>query len=160
MKLQRFEYSFEEGAGGNVLRLAGFLNESANLPAADGPITFPLTVDLGEIALMNSLGLRKWMRFIEPLSARGPVTLRRCPETMVRQFCLVTGAIAQAKVATVLAPYRCVGCSASEAFELVIGTDVSPTTYWEEPPARKCSACGGRACFDELPEAFFCFAVA
>lgn len=153
-----FEAEFHRDPNKVRASFKGIINEASTLPTSHKDLGFPLEIDLGGISLINSLGLRQWMRFIQDVSARGEVRLVRAPETMVRQFCLVVGSLGSASVRSVLAPYRCDACGSTATHELAIGVDVDPKCYWNEPPTRSCPLCRAESLFDDVPAAFFLFA--
>jgi hypothetical protein len=155
----RFSANVGHEPGRTRLVMTGIIDESAALPnPGDKAFRFPVEIDLGSITHINSIGVRNWMKFIKPLTDRGDVTLLRCPEVMVRQFSMIFGSLGQARVRTLLAPYRCDRCGQPEVHELSMGRDVDPARYDIEPAARACGKCGAKSLFDDVAETYFAFA--
>ncbi len=155
-----FQVEFHRQPSGVRVAFRGFINESTQLPINHRDLAFPLDIDLSGVTLINSMGLRTWMLFIVDVSKRGPVTLHRVPEVMVRQFCMVAGSHGGAVVRSVLAPYRCDACGAASTQELTIGVDVVPATYSKPPPRKPCARCAAPSSFDDIADAFFSFTLA
>ena len=153
-----FQAIFGHDTGRTRLHLAGYLDEAAHLPSpADKQFRYPVEIDISGVLLVNSIGVRNWMKFIQPLSERGDVVLVRCPEVMVRQFSMIHGSLAKAKVRTLLAPYRCSVCGAPEDKELSMGVDVDPANPTAQPPIKPCGECNDKSLFDDVPEMYFSF---
>jgi hypothetical protein len=141
------------------IQLTGQLDESGSLAQAVGHVDPPLIIDLANVTLMNSIGVRDWVRFLKAVSPRGPVTLRHCPAFMVNQFNLVRGAATGVTVESFQAPYLCEGCGSESMVELLPavhlqgGLDVAPPDF-------PCTKCGGSLRFDDFPESYFIFLIA
>ncbi len=134
-----------------TLRLAGPIDETAALQAL-GPMLAPVVVDLGHVTLINSRGVREWIRFLRALTPRGAVHLRHCPACMVNQFNLVRAAAADVIVESFDAPYACDACGYQDMLEL------EPAVHLRSgPPTFPCARCGGAMRFDDFPESYFLF---
>lgn len=139
-----------------TLRLSGAIDETAQLVELGSRVDPPLVIDLGGVKLINSIGVRDWVRFLRAVVPRGPVTLRHCPVLMVNQFNLIRGAATGAHIDSFQAPYMCDGCGAEEIVELTPGRHL-PKGSKSTPPDFPCPRCGGSLRFDEFPESYLLF---
>jgi hypothetical protein len=115
-----------------------------------------LSLDLGGIKRINSIGIRGWMQFIGSLAGHEVLCLR-CPPVMVEQLNSVRGFRGHATIGSVLAPYLCERCNQVSYEELVVGRDVPRGGVVEEAPSRRCPTCGSEMVFDDLPDRYFQF---
>ncbi len=136
-----------------TLRLAGPIDETASLHGV-GPILAPVVVDLGHVTLINSRGVREWVKFLRALTPRGSVSLRHCPACMVSQFNLVRGAASDVVIESFDAPYACEACGHQDMLELEPAVHLPSGS---DPPTFPCERCGGAMRFDDFPESYFMF---
>jgi hypothetical protein len=153
--LGRLHAEIERAGTGTRLALRGFIDEDAHLAEIVSSLSHPLDIDLGGVERINSVGVRSWIQFIAAL-AGGPIRLIRCPEVIVHQFGCVSSTLGHATVQSVLAPYTCSSCHATEPHEIDIERDFDPRSG-RQPPDRACPDCGGVARFDDVVEAYFMF---
>jgi eukaryotic-like serine/threonine-protein kinase len=142
---------------GTALSLRGFIDEHACFADLIPMLRYPLTIDLGGVERINSLGVRAWIDFITPLSAGGTVWLKRCPDVLVQQFSCVSSMLGQARVRSVLAPYLCSVCDAVDSQEVVIDEDFDPARPSRAPASKTCPECTGVSHFDEVTDSYFLF---
>jgi hypothetical protein len=75
--------------------------------------------DFNELKMINSCGIREWIRFIESLGSDVQIIYYNCPQIIVQQFNMVAGFLSSnAKVATFYAPYFCEETDEEEAILL------------------------------------------
>jgi hypothetical protein len=133
----------------DVLSLSGVIDETAKLadltPHVLGAQGFQVTIDLGEVTRINSVGVLGWLRFMRQLAGR-PVVLRRCPSSVIEQMSMVLGFQAHAKVESVLAPYACARCH-NARFELIRANERGVAEG--RAPARPCPSCGAPMALDD-----------
>ena len=143
---------------GDELHLGGTIDEHANLvglveSARDGQ----LVLDLGEIAYINSLGVREWIRMQQAAAAAGVrIELRRVAEPLVHQLNIVFAARGVSIVKSFYAPYECDDC---ECDELVL---IDVTVHGQRlaqrlPPPMPCPRCKRLMMFSSDPDMYLAF---
>jgi eukaryotic-like serine/threonine-protein kinase len=138
---------------GTLVTVSGVIDESAPFREVVRKLRPPVIVDLGAVKFVNSVGLREWIQFVREVPR--PLTLRRCSESMVLQFNMVTDAVADARVESFIAPYVCDACGREESIE--IQTRELREGSRTKLPARACGECGGKAEFAELGDRYLLF---
>jgi anti-anti-sigma regulatory factor len=153
----RFDASVEYVSSGTLVRLSGTLDEEKDLGDLARQIPAGrVFVDLGEITRMNSLGLRKWIYWIQEIEGRGaqPV-LVRCSRPVVLQLNQIHNfAGTRGIVASFQLPYFCSRCQREQSMIVTPGDLNGPP--WEAPDFR-CENCDHLMEFDDVPEAYFDF---
>jgi hypothetical protein len=65
-------------------------------------------IDFNELKMINSTGIREWIRFIEKLGTNIQLHYYNCPHVVIQQMNMVTGFLTKnAKVHSFYAPYYC-----------------------------------------------------
>lgn len=65
-------------------------------------------MDLNEVKMINSTGIREWIRFIEKLGPAVSIHYFNCPQIVIQQMNMVAGFLtSNAKVVSFYAPYFC-----------------------------------------------------
>ncbi len=147
-------WNISRSAGEVRLALKGSLTETTDFaPLLKEAMAQVLVVDVGEIARVNSCGVRAWLAFIGDLDKAGcRVVLERCPPWIVGQLNLISNFIGKdGTVRSVLAPYHCQNCDL-EHLHLI---DFSKTM--EVPLETACPDCKAGMIFDDLPEMYLSF---
>lgn len=119
--------------------ISGTLDESAELAPMARRTIAPVAIDLAEVRVVDSVGIRDWVDFLRALPR--PVTLERCSEAMVYQFGMVRETIQDARVASFLMPYECEACGREARLEIQVTPDVEAGRL--PPPPAACDRCGG-----------------
>jgi hypothetical protein len=145
-----------DDTGRVVLALSGFLGGDSDLCAVGAGLGAPLTVDLGGIQLINSEGVRDWVKFLRGALGRGPVILRSCSEPMVTLFNMATVAVSGTTIESVLCPYECGGCEMEEMRLLSVEGDLANGGV-STLPAFPCATCGGSLAFAGIADRYFAF---
>jgi hypothetical protein len=140
------------------LVLAGRIDERARIGDLV-PTIAPgkLTIDLGDVTYINSLGVRDWVTFLRRLAANGvDVTFERAADVMVLQMNMITDARGKAEVASFYAPFACDACG-WEGATLVVTEDVQPLIAAGKTPECDCPECGKQARFADFVDRYFLF---
>jgi len=137
----------ESREGATWVGLSGDITEAAKLEELNR-LPGPMRIDLGELRLINSLGVRAWYLFIARAEAAGvAVTIERCAPVMVSQISMIKGFMgSRTRVASLLAPYFCQSCNTDDTKLF----DVQPGVRLEVPPTSSCPKCKGLTVLDEL----------
>lgn len=91
--------------GGTCLTLKGNIDEDASFSQAnvDGG---SVTVDLGGVTAINSVGIREWIKWTKTLPSGCKMTVRNCPKIVVDQINMVLGFLPQGtRVESFFVPY-------------------------------------------------------
>ena len=111
--------------------------------------------DFNELKMINSCGIREWIRFVESLGSGVQIIYYNCPQIIVQQFNMVAGFLtANAKVATFYAPYFCEESDEEEAIIL----DATQIVNFKAP--KKTTLVDGSEVeleFDAIEEQYFNF---
>lgn len=138
------------------LALSGAITESADFARMIEPGTgAALSIDLSDVTLINSCGVREWTRFVATLAPLGRrVTFVRCSPAIVRQLNLISNFCGTGTVRSVLLPYYCDACGAEQ--QRLLQLDDGEDTIVEE--SIDCSSCSGQADFDDIVDRYLAFA--
>ena len=133
----------------NWVELAGRINEATDFK----PLTKlpgPLVIDLAGIERINSIGVRRWIFFVEHCEAANvEVVFVRCSAIMVQQMGMITNFMgSRSRVQSVLVPYVGVSCNHEhdELLEIAPGAQLR----MELP----CPKCRSPMRLDDMPETF------
>jgi anti-anti-sigma regulatory factor len=153
----RDRLSVEARRDAGLLRLAfrGCIDEHTDLERLLPTLDRAVEIDLSGVERINSLGVRLWVNFLKQATARRPITLVRCAESMVTQFSVIPNTCAAATIGSVMAPYRCESCDHSEP-HVLLASELDAGSL-DKLPARRCTDCGGPSRFDDLPDVYFEF---
>ncbi len=90
------------------LNISGSIDESfdyQNLITSPGTI---YNIDFNDLKMINSCGIREWIRFIDKLGPNLQINYMNCPHIIILQMNMVAGFLtANAKIHTFYAPYFC-----------------------------------------------------
>lgn len=146
---------------GNTLtvRLTGSIEESVNFEDTIGaiPAELPvvLIVNCKEIARINSVGVKWWIKYFQALAAkRIKFKFVECSTAIVEQFNLISNFACGGPVESIFVPYSCTKCK-TELIGL-FATDVLKKNSYTIPDT-DCKKCGGKAIFDDIPEEYLGF---
>ena len=139
------------------LVVRGRLDESAalarNVPAWTAR---EVVIDSGELAAINSIGIREWMHFLAGLVAAGAsVVHERCAEPLVEQMCFIPAVRGGGAVRSFFAPYLC-SCGHEASVLLDVATHRAALEALAAPP-QPCPRCGASMGLADLPERWFAF---
>lgn len=140
---------------GLVVQLSGTVEESVNLDQIIGYVDESVIVNVRDIARINSVGVKVWMRYFQSLNARGvKVVFRECSQAIVEQLNMISNFHCGAKIESILLPYYCKSCQK----ELVGIVQVQHLLdHHLEVPEVKCSSPDCKVQFDDDPDEYFSF---
>ncbi len=140
-----------------VVRLAGSIEESVNFDQLIGPPPAELHVVCKEVPRINSIGVKAWIRYFQSAQAKGTkISFIECSTAIVEQINLISNFTCGGQVVSIFVPFSCTGCK-SELVGLFKTDDLKKMQL--KLPDLKCSKCGGKAVFDDIPEEYFGFLV-
>ena len=107
------------------------------------------------IRYINSTGLQRLWKFLEPLAARCTIEVERCSPALVTQLNLMPALADCLRVRSIIAPLECKECVA----ETDILLHVPSAGGIPAVPPRRCEVCGDAMVLGELVERYFSFLV-
>ena len=138
-----------------VVRLAGSIEESVNFDQLIGVPPAELEVNCKEVPRINSVGVKGWIKYFQGVSAKGTkIKFTECSTAIVEQFNLISNFVCGGTVESIFVPFSCTGCK-SELVGLFKTEDLKKLNL--QLPDLKCSKCGNKAVFDDIPEEYFGF---
>ena len=138
-----------------VLRLAGSIEESVNFEQLVGNPPAELHVNCKEVPRINSVGVKAWIKYFQGIQGKGTkLKFLECSTAIVEQINLISNFICGGTVESIFVPFSCTGCK-SELVGLFKTADLKKLQL--KLPDLKCSKCGGKAVFDDIPEEYFGF---
>ncbi len=144
----------DPATSGSRVTISGVLDESVSLAALAAKTVAPVVIDLADVRVIDSIGVREWVDFLRALPR--PVVLERCSEALVYQFGMIKETLQDARVASFFAPLECEQCGREERIEV----DVASADRVRGPvtlPGVVCRSCGGGLALAEHPERFLGF---
>ncbi len=153
------ELKFTKDGSSGMLSLGCRVDQNVSYPeAGDLEGLSQLTVDFGNVELINSLGVRDFLNFLKQVRSieNFSIYFEKCAPLVVKQMSMLPEFVLGVKIKSVLGPYYCESCD----LESVLPLDIDGKTYEEvdkltEGP--KCSECDGELEFDEPKKSFFFF---
>ncbi len=153
----RVRIEWSSSADGDLVKIAGQLDELAELAKFCDRLGDPVRFDLEQVTFVNSIGLREWVKTLRALEARNArVILSRCSEAVVHHMNMVLAARGNAAIESFFAPYECEKCGHCASLCLDVAEHLD-TFRSMEMPTRPCSACGATARMADLPESYLLF---
>lgn len=144
--------------GISLLSIKGEVIETAQFPDDIAGIGLQPTirVDLSGVDRFNSIGVKKWIFFMQAIRQNQPqakVTLSACSVVVVEQINLYGAAFtAGGEVVSLFVPFRCEACAHQSPVRM-LAEDVKRSGY--KVANQACERCGGVAVFDDFPAEYF-----
>lgn len=142
---------------GNVLvvRLTGSIEESVNFDQLIGPAQPEMQLFCKEVPRINSVGVKAWIKYFQIAASKGSkVRFFECSTAIVEQANLISNFIPSGAIESLYVPFSCTNCK-SELVGLFKTDDLRK--MGGNMPELKCTKCGGKAVFDDIPEEYFAF---
>lgn len=148
-------------ANGEDIRvsMSGILDETCELPEFATPVTGRLIIDLEKLAMINSLGCRKWVLWIKAVKAKQGITLAKCSPAVVNQMNILSGFLPDnVTVESLFVPYHCEACADERfiLFHIEQANSAEQIANW--PEKLDCPQCKSRMELDVLKARYFVFA--
>jgi hypothetical protein len=146
---------------GRIIKVSGYIDEFVDYsPLLACPP--PLRLNLRHIVAANSIGIRKWLDFIQAWGQR-PLELHECPELFIELANFMPIAVSSngnmKRIKSVIIPFRCDSCNATH--EMTVPTD-EVTVDGDDIalPLRQCPKCARTLASDiDLQDHFLFLAV-
>ena len=144
----------QKGSALNV-KISGSIEESANFEQLIGPSVPEMIINCKEIPRINSVGVKAWIKYFQGVQAKGTkLTFIECSPAIVEQINLISNFVCGGKVESIFLPFSCASCK-TELVGLFKSEDLKKVQF--NVPDLKCSKCGGKAAFDDIPDEYFGF---
>jgi hypothetical protein len=138
---------------GDVWQIRGSLDQSADFSGIK--ITSPLKLDLSAVDQVNSLGIQKFVQFLQGCGSK-EIEYQACSVAFLLAMSMVPALFTPSpvKVRSVFLPYRCSGCFKTTE-QLV---DMAQVKNLVPPPPPACPKCKkGQLELEDEPEQYFQF---
>jgi anti-anti-sigma regulatory factor len=138
-----------------VVRLSGSIEESVNFDQLIGPPFAELWVNCKEVPRINSVGVKGWIKYFQSAQTKGTkLKFVECSTAIVEQINLISNFTCGGTVESIFVPFSCTSCK-TELVGLFKCEDLKKLQL--KLPDLKCTKCGGKAVFDDIPEEYFGF---
>lgn len=135
------------------VELIGSIDEDADFKDIQGLDQKSMSFDFKEVSMINSCGIREWIRFLESVPERTSITYNNCPQIIIEQINMVHGFFRKgATINSFYAPYFCENCN-KEAKVHLETKDVKN----RKAPKVDCPTCGKPMDFDAIEGQYFSF---
>jgi len=158
-------FSFRLNSNGNdhTLHLVGAIDENASFGEIPIPLAGSMTLDLKNITMLNSLGLRSWVQWVARLQHLNSLQLANCPNAVVHQMNILDGFLPLgAVIKSIEVPYYCETCGKETHYTAERGRDYFEATADKDmfngiKNVMPCSHCNELAEADFMPGKYFKF---
>lgn len=113
-----------------------------------------VTLDVSDVTIVNSSGIRDWMAFVLANRKARAITIERCPPHLVLTFNMIRNFLHHVTVRSVLGSFRCPQCRAEALREVAVPGDVDEDGQLRKAPG--CARCGTPLAA-AFPEDYFAF---
>ncbi len=103
--MSRCQYKIENKGEVCELKLVGVIDDSFPTANIQLPADKPIEINLNEIKMINSLGIREWIKFVNSVQSKN-VSIVCCPKIFIDQVNMVQGFIpVEFKIKSFYVPY-------------------------------------------------------
>jgi hypothetical protein len=136
------------------VELIGVIDEDSDFTELIGLEQKTVSFNFDKISMINSCGIREWIKFNEQIPAKSNLVYKDCPQIIIEQINMVHGFFRQgAVIESFYAPYYCEKCG-KEAKILVKSDQVKN----RKAPKADCPHCGDEDIeFDAIEAQYFSF---
>lgn len=140
---------------GDVLNveLIGPIDEDADFKELKGLEQKTISFDFKQVGLINSCGIREWIKFLDSIPEKCTIVYNNCPQIIIEQINMVHGFFRKGSVIkSFYAPYFCDTCNKEEKVHLKTEQIKS-----KKAPKLECPKCGSSMEFDAIEAQYFSF---
>ena len=135
------------------VELIGSIDEDADFKEITGIDQKSMAFDFGKVSMINSCGIREWIKFIEKIPEKTHVVYHNCPQIIIEQINMVHGFFKKgATINSFCAPYFCESCNVEHKIHLK-----SDQVKNRKAPKVNCPKCGETMDFDAIEAQYFSF---
>lgn len=135
------------------VELVGAIDEDADFKELEGLDQKKISFDFDKITMINSCGIREWIKFLEVLPEKSEIVYKNCPQIIIEQINMVHGFIRKgASIESFYAPYFCENCNKENKIHLK-----ADQVKNKKAPKMECPTCGDEMDFDAIEAQYFSF---
>ena len=144
--------------GGSVIFLSGEIADDCDFSPIDVSKLKDVTFDFDKVSRINSIGIGRWVQFLEKIDSSANVRFANCPLRIVNQMNLFPGFMGGHKVEVVsfYTPYYCETCDESKTVFLETAK-YFPDKANASAPDFNCDECKAELEFDGIEKSYFLF---
>lgn len=136
------------------VELIGAIDEDSDFKELLGLEQKDIIFDFKQISMINSCGIREWIKFLDQIPETSSITYTNCPQIIIEQINMVHGFFKKgAQIESLYAPYFCEGCNK----EVKVHVE-SQQVKNRKAPRIDCPHCGNENIeFDAIEAQYFGF---
>lgn len=135
------------------VELIGSIDEDADFKELLGLEQRNISFNFDKVSMINSCGIREWIKFLEKIPETTHVVYNNCPQIIIEQINMVHGFFRKgASINSFYAPYYCEKCGAESKIHLSASQIKN-----RKAPKIDCPKCGSEAEFDAIEAQYFSF---
>lgn len=135
------------------VELIGAIDEDADFKDLLGLEQQTISFDFNQVNMINSCGIREWIKFIEKIPEKTHIKYNNCPQIIIEQINMVHGFFRKgAEINSFYAPYYCEKCGKEQKVHL----EASQVKN-RKAPKMECPTCGEEMDFDAIEAQYFSF---
>lgn len=136
-----------------VIELIGAIDEDADFKELLGLEQKTIVFDFDKVSMINSCGIREWIKFLEKLPEAIHIVYKNCPQIIIEQINMVHGFFRKgASIESFYAPYYCEECGKEHKAPLK-----AEQVKNRKAPKIDCPVCGKEMDFDAIEAQYFSF---
>lgn len=135
------------------VELIGAIDEDADFKELIGLEQKTISFDFNQVNMINSCGIREWIKFLEKIPEATHVIYNNCPQIIIEQINMVHGFFRKgASINSFYAPYFCESCDKENKVHLM-----ADQVKNRKAPKMECPKCGEEMDFDAIEAQYFSF---
>lgn len=135
------------------VELVGAIDEDADFRELGGLEQKNISFDFDKITMINSCGIREWIKFLETIPEKTDIVYKNCPQIIIEQINMVHGFFRKgASIESFYAPYFCENCNKENKVHLK-----TEQVKNRKAPKMECEKCGEDMDFDAIEAQYFSF---
>ncbi len=136
------------------VELIGAIDEDTDFKELTGLEQNTISFDFKQVSMINSCGIREWIRFLEKIPPKTAIVYQNCPQIIIEQINMVHGFFRKgAVISSLYAPYFCEKCNKEAKVHLQ-----TEQIKNRKAPKVECPHCGNEKMeFDAIEGQYFAF---
>lgn len=135
------------------VELIGAIDEDADFKELMGLEQKTISFDFNQVNMINSCGIREWIKFLEKIPEATHVIYNNCPQIIIEQINMVHGFFRKgASINSFYAPYFCENCDKENKVHLM-----AEQVKNRKAPKMECPKCEEVMDFDAIEAQYFSF---
>jgi hypothetical protein len=135
------------------VELIGAIDEDSDFKELMGLEQKTISFDFDKVTMINSCGIREWIKFLEVIPGKTHIKYNNCPQIIIEQINMVHGFFRQgAAINSFYAPYYCEKCGKENKIHLT-----ADKVKNRKAPQMPCPKCEENMDFDAIEAQYFSF---